>query len=128
MNKAILGLGSNLGDRSSMLTSAVERISFGSRVIKVSEVYEAFARRGTSNDRFLNCCIEIETDMLPYQLLLFVKEIEKQLNSSHTEAESLHRCIDIDLIDFNGEVLRTPELTLPHPDAHRRAFVMIPLA
>ncbi|MCC6276901.1 MAG: 2-amino-4-hydroxy-6-hydroxymethyldihydropteridine diphosphokinase [Oligoflexia bacterium] len=128
MQEAIVSLGSNFGDRKEMLKKAVERISFGCKITGISNVYETFPKTGAHLKPYLNCCVSIETDMDPKGLMLFLVEIERQLVAESTGASETHHPIDCDLIAVGQEVVMTPQLTLPHPDAHRRAFVMIPLA
>jgi 2-amino-4-hydroxy-6-hydroxymethyldihydropteridine diphosphokinase len=127
MKTAILALGSNSGDRKDMLAQALMRISFSCEITQISDVYETYDQdqRGQS---YLNCCVEIQTDMTSGQVLLFVKEIQKQMGGTGVEDHLLQIPIDIDLISFEDEIVRTPQLTLPHPDAYRRAFVIIPLS
>ncbi len=128
MSRAIISLGSSLGDRKEMLKQAVERISFANKIILLSDVYETEAKDENGAGPYLNCCLEVETDMQSSQMILFLQETQKQLTSGAVVAGMVKENIDCDLIAFDNEVLRTPQLTLPHPSAHRRAFVMIPLA
>jgi 2-amino-4-hydroxy-6-hydroxymethyldihydropteridine diphosphokinase len=128
MSRAIVSLGSNLGDRKDMLHQALERISFSNKILSISDVYETYPQSGEYKDPYLNCCIELETDMSSFQLMQFLNETERQLTTAHTNDRFHYSSIDCDLIAFESEVIMTPQLTLPHPDAYRRAFVMIPLA
>lgn len=128
MSFAIVCLGSNLGDRRDMLKQAVERISYSNKIISVSDIYETRHKHGTTQDPYLNCCVSLNTDMTSTQLLQFLLEIERQLSSKQSRERYQHFSIDCDLIAFDNEILRTPMLTLPHPEAHRRAFVMVPLS
>jgi len=128
MGRAIVSLGSNLGDRKDMLKQALERISFSNKILSISEIYETYPRAGDGRDPYLNCCIELETDMNSFQLMQFLKETERQLTDTQDNERFNYSSIDCDLIAFELEVIMTPQLTLPHPDAYRRAFVMIPLS
>jgi len=127
MNTAYVTLGSNLGDRRTMLAQALERISFSNKILKISDVYETFSAH-EDRDPYLNCAIEIQTDMASSQLMQFLLEIQKQLGGSEERMTRTHCSVDLDLISHENEVVRTPHLTLPHPEAHRRAYVMVPLA
>jgi 2-amino-4-hydroxy-6-hydroxymethyldihydropteridine diphosphokinase len=111
-----------------MLRQTLERISYACKIKKISSVYETFPKISPQGPAFLNCCVLIETDMSADQLLQFLIETERQVLGSHDEFTTRNRVIDCDLIDFDGQILRTPKLTLPHPDAHRRTFVLVPLA
>lgn len=126
--EAIVSLGSNFGDRKEMLRKAVERISFGCKIVAISNVYETQPKTGQHQARYLNCCLAIDSDMNALGFMLFLREVEKQLMSETAGSSEVHHPIDCDLISYGTEVTMTPQLTLPHPDAHRRAFVMIPLA
>jgi len=127
MGQAIIVLGSNAGDRKDMLQQAIQRLSFSNEILQISDIYETFAPEGQKRDPFLNVCLEIETDMTSGQLMQFLNETQRQLAGGEDD-RFLHVLIDLDLIAFDDEVIRTPQLTLPHPDAFHRAFVIIPLA
>ena len=127
VKKAILALGSNSGDRKEMLQQALMRISFSCKITVISDVYETFVQDQKGHS-YLNCCLEIETDMSSGQLLQFIKEIQRQMGGTSVDDHLLRILIDIDLISFEDEIIRTPQLTLPHPDAYRRAYVIIPLS
>jgi 2-amino-4-hydroxy-6-hydroxymethyldihydropteridine diphosphokinase len=128
VSTAIISLGSNLGDRKEMLKTGLERISFANKILMISDVYETYAANQMTKHPYLNCVIEIETDMSSGQLMQFLAETQQPMNASNTDESAVHQSIDLDLVAFDHEVLRTPQLTLPHPDAYRRAFVMVPLA
>ena len=128
MSLALVSLGSNLGDRKEKLHDALERIAAGNQIRTISDIYETYIPNRTKQDPYLNCCIEVETDMSSGQFMQFLIEIQRQLAEPSSQEHVHHQAIDIDLVGFDDEVLRTPQLTLPHPDAYRRAFVMVPLA
>lgn len=125
--RAIIALGSNSGDRREMLQQALMRISASCKITEISDVYETFIQE-RKVDPYLNCCLEIETDMNSGHLMEFLKEVQRQMSGSSVDDHLLHILIDIDLIAYEEEIIRTPQLTLPHPDAYRRAFVIIPLS
>ena len=76
---------------------------------------------------FLNAAVVVETDLSPEDLLRFLLRVERQFGRIRTEPNS-PRTIDLDLLLAEGCVLSTPELVLPHPRMHERAFVLVPLA
>lgn len=125
---AIVGLGSSVGDRREMLSKAVKMLSAKNKITKVSNIYETHPKTEKISDLYLNCCVELSTEMTSLQLMKYLEEIETSLEDQSQNSRFHHSSVDCDLISYNREVLRTPQLTLPHPDAHRRAFVMIPLA
>jgi 2-amino-4-hydroxy-6-hydroxymethyldihydropteridine diphosphokinase len=126
MSSALISMGSNVPDRKEFLHQAIMRLTFSCRVLSISDIYETFGHF-EKRDPYLNCCVELETDMTSQQLLLFLLETEKQIGEDK-QVHELKTAIDLDLIGYDQEITRTPKLTIPHPEAHRRAFVMIPLA
>jgi 2-amino-4-hydroxy-6-hydroxymethyldihydropteridine diphosphokinase len=127
--EAIINLSSNLGDRKEMLQQALERIAFANnKILAVSNVYESHIRMRGGVNPYLTVCAAVQTDMESQILIQFLRETERQLGSPEDEQGNERRTIDCDLISYDSEIVRTPNLTLPHPEAHSRAFVMIPLA
>jgi len=126
---AYLGLGSNLGDRFANLQEAINRIgkSFGIRIAAVSPVYETLPVGGPEQPDYLNAVAEVETSLEAQELLNTCLSIEHELGRMRKERWSA-RTIDIDLLLFGEEHIRTDRLTVPHPRMHERAFVLCPLA
>jgi 2-amino-4-hydroxy-6-hydroxymethyldihydropteridine diphosphokinase len=77
-------------------------------------------------DWFLNCAIEITTDVDPYKLLSSLKSIERKLGRKKTVNKG-PRIIDIDILFYDNQVLKTKTLVLPHPLLHQRLFVLQPM-
>lgn len=128
MHKVYLGLGSNQGDRNKQLARAIELI--GERVGKVirqSSIIETEPWGFTSGNKFLNCAIFIETELLPRKVLEVTKQIERELGRRYKGMAYRDRPIDIDILLYDDETIDTPELQIPHPLMHERDFVMIPL-
>lgn len=127
-NKAFLGLGSNLGNREYNLLTAIRLLSDHSEVIvkKISSLYETQPVGFTDQPDFLNAVIEVDTTLLPEKLLAFCLSVECSMDRKR-EVHWGPRCIDIDVLAYNQLVLRTKDLTLPHPYLHQRKFVLIPL-
>lgn len=129
MALALIQISSAQGDREGFLAQAIERLGYGNELKSISNVYEAFGdsvRAGTP--KFLSACVVIETDMTPAQLLRFLIETENQLERTRSEGPSPGYTVDLDLVLFENETLRTPSLTLPHPAAHQRPYVVVPAA
>lgn len=126
--KAILSLGANLGDRKNTLSCAVADIVRlrGTRVIKVSPVYETKAWGVSDQPDYLNLCILIETKKTPSELLSSIHRLEYRYGRKR-EYRFAPRTLDIDIIGFEGIVSEEKRLTLPHPRASQRAFVIVPL-
>ena len=131
-NWAIVSLGSNLEPRADYLKRAIAALSSlpETRFVKASSVIETepvdvpdeFAAL-----KFLNQVVIFETNLDPFDFSRRMHAIEDDLGRVRTIRNG-PRTIDIDLVDFGGQVIDTPELTLPHPRAPLRDFVVRPLA
>lgn len=128
--RVFLSLGSNLGDRRKNLQLAIKALNASAgRVIKKSKTYETKPHGVKNQPMFLNCCIEIETNLKPLKLLAACQKIEKLLGRLKSEkGKMLPRTIDIDILFYGNEIINTPKLTLPHPRIAEREFVLKPLA
>lgn len=129
MNSVILSIGSNIGDRYSLLQKSLQEITIQlGKVNAISPIYESKALGFESEDLFLNMCIQIETPLTPIETLTILQDIEKKngrvrfSNSSYSS-----RPLDIDIIFFNDLILDLPNLQIPHPRYTERLFVLIPL-
>ena len=126
MTRVLLGLGSNLGDKEKNIIEAITRISAFSTIKKKSHLYRTEPVGFIDQPWFLNCAIEIETEVTPYELLSLVKSIEKKLGRKKTIAYG-PRQIDIDILFYGDLVLKTKDLVVPHPLIQDRLFVLQPL-
>mgnify|MGYP005691850377 FL=1 len=126
-NKIILSLGSNIGDRKLHLENAVSEISKIANLIKISSIYESDPILYDDQDKFLNIILEIEFENSSIKLLEKTKDIEKKLGRKEIFRFG-PRVIDIDIIFFNNEVIKTKNLTIPHYDWKNRNFVILPLS
>lgn len=126
--EAYLLLGSNLGDRSSQLSHAVSLINKEvGEVFAASNVYETAAWGNTNQPGFLNQAIGVKTFLAPNELLHNLLNIEQKMGRVRLEKWG-ERLIDIDLIFYgDGLVVESDDLTLPHPEMHKRRFVLEPL-
>lgn len=128
MNKAYLGLGTNMGDRETYLSSAVKLLDNYENitVTNKSKIYETKAWGYTDQADFLNMCIEIKTSLNEYELLKVCQEVELKLNRERIIRWG-PRTIDVDILFFNDVILNNEDLYIPHPRISERAFVLIPL-
>ena len=130
--RVYLGLGSNLGNKEQIIRKAIDRI--GKRVgtiVATSSCYKTEPWGDQSVHTFCNAAMAVDTDLLPEEVLSTVQAIERELGSKdHRRSDGSYadRLIDIDLLDYDGQVLDTYALVLPHPYMHKRTFVMEPLA
>ena len=122
-----LSLGSNIGDRSANLASAIEELGKLGEVEAVSSFYETEPVEFTSQPWFVNCAVKLSTEKMPKQLLSAVLSIEQQMGRRRTQRKG-PRILDIDILLFGNSVIDTSGLTIPHPAMHERRFVLEPLA
>ena len=128
MNKAYLGLGTNMGDRLEYLNSACILLSEyeNINITKKSKIYETKAWGYTDQADFLNMCLEINTSLDEFQLLEVCGKVEQKLNRKRIIRWG-PRTIDVDILFFNDIILNNEKLSIPHPRISERAFVLIPL-
>jgi len=123
-----LSLGSNLGDRRRNLDEALRLLrERGVAVSRVSRVYETEPQDVRDQPWFLNVAAEAQTRLFPVQLLHETQRVERQLGRKRAVAKG-PRTIDIDILLFDGAVVETEELQIPHPRMASRRFVLEPLA
>ncbi|WP_297332738.1 2-amino-4-hydroxy-6-hydroxymethyldihydropteridine diphosphokinase [Flavobacterium sp.] len=127
-NRAILSLGSNMGNRQDNLEGCISYINNRiATVVSVSDIYETPAW-GFSGEDFYNCCIIVHTQKMAEDLLASLLEAENNAGRVRQEGEGYSsRTIDIDIIAFNDDVLKLETLQVPHPRMHERNFVIYPL-
>lgn len=123
---AFIGIGSNLGNRIENCAKGVEEISTFSKIIVVSSFYETEPVDKEDQPDFINCMIKIETAHSPLELLSFLKSLERQLGRKNKEKRG-PRIIDFDIIFYDDLIIEINDLTIPHPRAHLRRFVLQPL-
>ena len=126
---AYLSIGSNLGNREILLQKAIFELGKKAGEIRqVSAIYET-PSWGFEAEDFLNACLEIQTLLTPENLLATILEIEANFGRLRNNSEGYQsRTLDIDIIYYEKEVIRTPSLTIPHPKLQDRKFILKPLA
>jgi 2-amino-4-hydroxy-6-hydroxymethyldihydropteridine diphosphokinase len=129
LHTAYLLLGSNRGDRFSILNQARQSIDDqAGKIRQVSSVYESVPWGFTDETMFLNQVVCIETKLTPQELLGVLMSIETKLGRiRHTDGYA-SRLIDIDILFFDNIILNEENLTIPHPRLHERMFTLLPLA
>lgn len=131
MTRAVLALGSNLGDRGETVVEAVRLLAEldGVEVTAASSLIETVALTPAGYDEaappYLNGVVLVDTALEPEALLDAANAIEAQLGRVRGERWA-DRTIDIDLVDYAGQTRDSERLTLPHPRAAERAFVLTP--
>ena len=126
-----LNIGSNLdssnGDRFFNLKKTIELIKLENiKIVKTSSIYETPSYPDKKKPKFLNVGLEVECNHTPENLIKIFNKIEKILQRTRGEKNKPRTC-DIDLIDYKGKILASKELTIPHPKAHLRNFVLFPI-
>jgi 2-amino-4-hydroxy-6-hydroxymethyldihydropteridine diphosphokinase len=121
-----LGLGSNLEDRQRNIDMALDFLSERIKIEQASPIYDTAPVGNTNQPRFLNMVVKISTRLPAATLLFMVKGIEAKLGRVPIDSP---RPIDIDILFYGDQVINTPpNLVVPHPRVHERAFVLVPLA
>ena len=126
---AWLSLGANLGNPAAQLAEAIRRIDAHEaiHVTRQSRVLATKAWGKTDQPDFANMAAEVETTLKPLELLDVVLQIELDMGRIREEVWG-PRLIDIDIIAYDRVEITSPRLTLPHPYANEREFVLVPLA
>jgi len=136
MARVFLSMGSNLGDRRHYLTEALHQLGLHDavRVIACSGVYETepWPEQRVERERwYLNCAVEIETQLAPRVLLDVLLRIEDgsgRVRGPVTGGAYAPRTLDIDILLYGDEVVSEDDLVIPHPLLHERRFALAPLA
>ena len=131
MAHALIALGGNVGDVRATFQKAIANIcgmTQGALLARSSD-YTTPPWGDEQQARFINACIELETSLDPHALLFTLHKIEKKFGRDRAQEKRWGpRTLDLDLIAYDDVAMQEPELTLPHPRAFERAFVLVPLA
>jgi 2-amino-4-hydroxy-6-hydroxymethyldihydropteridine diphosphokinase len=125
--KVVIAFGSNLGDRKEYIRRAIDLVGEDVAIEKISTIIETDPVGGPEQGRYLNGVLIGRSGLPAAELMSRLLEIELSLGRVRT-IENGPRTIDLDLIDYDGIEMDTPLLTLPHPRAHQRYFVITPWA
>ena len=124
---AYIGLGSNVGDRLRNLRLACAALcDCGIDIQRASSVYQTEPVDLREQAWFLNCVIEVETSFDPLPLLQKLAQIEQQLGRERRRPKG-PRTIDLDILLYGNSIIQEENLRVPHPELHRRRFVLEPL-
>ncbi len=129
LRKVYISLGSNKGDKFKNLQEAINAIHLKiGTIITISKVYKSPAL-GFESDVFFNACLVLETLFNPQKLLKKLIAIEKSLGRIRSKKKDFQaRIIDLDILFFEDEIIKTKTLQIPHPEMHKRKFVLQPLS
>jgi 2-amino-4-hydroxy-6-hydroxymethyldihydropteridine diphosphokinase len=129
-HRVYIGLGSNLGDRKANIREAEDRLSKlpGTRISKASSLYES-EPLGDAKTWFVNSVLELETDFEPDELLKRTRAIEAAMGRKRVKGKRWgSRIIDLDILLFDNQTVSKRTLKIPHPEMHKRRFVLLPLS
>ena len=123
-----LSLGSNIGERAENIARAIALLpAHGVRVVRKSSLYETEPVEFLAQGWFLNCVVEVETDLAPGELMRALLAIERAMGRERVAPKG-PRIIDMDILLLGPLVVREQDLEIPHPRMTERRFVLVPLA
>ena len=120
---AVLSIGSNMEDRRALLQTVFDE--FAAETIAASPVYATPPWGVTDQDEFLNAVLIVDVEESPLELLHRGQKLEEAAERVRVRHWG-PRTLDVDIVQIDGVTSTDPELTLPHPYAHERAFVLVP--
>lgn len=123
--RAVLGLGANLGDRAGALQAAVDALADETSIVAVSAIFETTPVGGPPQPDYYNAVIVVDTELSAVELLEVAHRIEATAGRVRLERFG-PRTLDVDVVTYADQRSADPALTLPHPRAHERGFVLLP--
>lgn len=123
--KAVVALGANLEEPRKGIELAIELLKQSTDVTAISSLYETAPVGGPQQDNYINAVVILESELPAADLLALLHGIEKSMGRVRQERWG-PRVIDLDLIQYGTLLSKSEELTLPHPRAHERRFVLEP--
>ncbi|AHB49140.1 2-amino-4-hydroxy-6-hydroxymethyldihydropteridine pyrophosphokinase [Hyphomicrobium nitrativorans NL23] len=125
---ALIGLGSNMGDKQANIRRAIGLLTEAGdiRLVRASRLYRTPPWGVLDQDWFVNACIAVATDLAPYDLLARCLGVEDEMKRVRHERWG-PRVIDVDVLTYRNVALDDARLTVPHPRIVERAFVLLPL-
>ena len=126
-HSVLIGVGSNIGNRVEICCAAVTRLRFYPAMadVVVSPFFETDPVGVTDQPPFINLAVKMKTTLPPHDLLETLKSLENELGRVYRYHWG-PREIDLDILLYDDAVMETENLTIPHPEMHKRAFVLVP--
>ena len=121
--RAVLSIGSNMDDRRALLQTVFDE--FAAETVAASPIYSTPPWGVTDQDEFLNAVLIVDVEESPMELLRRGQALEQAAERVRVRHWG-PRTLDVDIVQVEGVTSSEPELTLPHPYAHQRAFVLVP--
>ena len=124
-----LSLGANLGAAHNTVREAIAAIAADPRLLtpRVSSLYRTSPVGGVEQADFINAVVVADTTLEPHELIALARRLEEQHGRTR-EVRWGPRTLDVDILALGSVVSHDPEIVLPHPRAHERAFVLVPWA
>jgi 2-amino-4-hydroxy-6-hydroxymethyldihydropteridine diphosphokinase len=131
----LLSLGSNLpskfGDSKNTILKCYEFFNNNDiKILKKSSFYETFAIPNKSDPKFVNSVISVESRFSPEELIKYILKVEEKFDRKREQINAPRTC-DIDIVDFNSEIInifnKNISLEIPHPRLEQRSFVLYPI-
>ncbi len=127
MNRAHVGIGSNLDDPLRRVREGIDALRSVGEIVAVSSLYETEPWGNPAQPRFVNAAAAIDTHLGPRELLAALKALEAELGRTETERWGPRR-IDFDILTYGQECIDEGDLVIPHRRLYQRAFALVPLA
>jgi 2-amino-4-hydroxy-6-hydroxymethyldihydropteridine diphosphokinase len=127
MIKVYIGIGTNIEPRFDRMEHALLELDALTPVVAKSSIYETAPVGHLDQPHFLNAVVLLKTDLRPEELLVELREMEDELGRRHRERWH-EREIDFDILLYGNEIVNFDHLRIPHPELHKRKFVLEPLA
>ena len=126
---ALIGLGSNLGDKAANIRTALAHLSANGaiRIMRVSRYWRSAPWGIEDQDWFVNACAAVATGLDAHELLRRCLAAEDALGRVRVQKWG-PRLVDVDVLTYRGQTIDTPDLKVPHPFIEARGFVVVPLA
>ncbi len=127
---AAVAVGANLGDARTSVARAMDELEHigGTRVRARSDLYRSAPVGPAGQPDYINAAAVLETSLMPLELLSALQAIENRFGRDRSVEHWGPRVIDLDLVTYEDQRIDEERLTLPHPEAHHRCFVLVPLA
>jgi len=128
MTRAFVGVGANLGDAAAQVRAAIGALAAlpGTRLVAASSLYRTAPLGYADQPDFVNAAVLLETALAPRALLEALQAVEARAGRARSFKDA-PRVLDLDLLLYGGEALQEPDLVVPHPRLHSRAFALAPV-
>ena len=129
MSTAYIAIGSNLGDKRKNCAMGIDALDQIREITVTARagIYKTAPVDYTDQDWFVNTAVRVETDLSPDDLLIRLKQIERDAGRDKRGVRFGPRVLDLDIIFYDDLVIRTEDLDIPHPRMHKRRFVLRPI-